>query len=74
MTLLDKLSPEGRRVITVLIIRFVIITVAVILRFIGKFTRDQKNKFWWDGFWILVAWCFNAAAEALMVWSMLLRR
>ena len=63
------MSPEGHREMIVLIVRFIVITLAVALRFVGKFTREQKNRFWWDDLWILVAWCFNFAAEALTVWG-----
>ncbi|KAF2728789.1 hypothetical protein EJ04DRAFT_556513 [Polyplosphaeria fusca] len=65
----DKMSPEGQRQMIILIVRFVIITVALGFRFVGKFTREQKNRIWWDDFWIIMAWCLNAGAESLTVWG-----
>ncbi|KAF2266739.1 hypothetical protein CC78DRAFT_614913 [Lojkania enalia] len=69
MTLWDELSYEGRREGITLIVRLIVVTLAVIARFFGKFSRTQKNKFWWDDFWILAAWCLQTAAEATAVWG-----
>jgi hypothetical protein len=69
MVVWNKWSLQGQTTAVALLVRFILITAGFVFRFMGKFARQQKNKIWWDDFWIILAYCINMAAEIMITWG-----
>jgi hypothetical protein len=70
--ILNQLTAEERWIVTGAIVRTVIVAFVLIIRFVCKLTRKQKDmRLGWDDFWIVFAVALNWTGEVLTAWSTL---